>query len=39
VDARDADFTSDGPTDRSKPSGNGHGRPKLADDRSDDIPF
>jgi hypothetical protein len=33
------EFTSDGPTDRSPPSGNGHGRPKLEDDRSDDVPF
>jgi len=32
------EFTSDGPTDRAKPSGNGHGRPKLVDD-GDDIPF
>jgi hypothetical protein len=33
------DLTSDGPTDRTKPSGNGHGRPKLEDDWTDDIPF
>ena len=33
------EFTSDGPTDRAKPSGNGHGRPKLVDDGDDDIPF
>jgi hypothetical protein len=38
-DALDADLTSDGPSDLSKPSGNGHGRPKLEDDWSDDIPF
>ena len=38
-DALDEDFTSDGPADRSKPSGNGHGRPKLDDESSDDIPF
>ena len=33
------DLISDGPTDRTKPSGNGHGRPKLEDDWADDIPF
>jgi len=33
------DFTPDAPTDRAKPSGNGHGRPKLAGDGDDDIPF
>jgi hypothetical protein len=37
--ALDGDFNSDSPTDRSKPSGNGHGRPKLEADWSDDIPF
>ena len=37
--AFDADFTSDAPTDGPKPSGNGHGRPKLADEGDDQIPY
>ncbi len=32
-------FASDGPHDKAKPSGNGHGRPKIAEERDDDIPF
>ena len=32
-------FSSDGPIDKAKPSGNGNGRPKIEDDRGDDIPY
>jgi hypothetical protein len=32
-------FTSDGPVDHAKPSGNGHGRPKIEAEWDDDIPF
>jgi hypothetical protein len=39
ADELGGESTSDGPTDRSPHNGNGHGRPKLEDDRSDDIPF
>jgi hypothetical protein len=33
------DAASDGPVDHAKPSGNGHGRPKIEEDWSDDVPF
>jgi hypothetical protein len=37
-DSLDEDSVSDSPIDRAKPSGNGHGRPKI-EDNWDDIPF
>jgi hypothetical protein len=33
------DCTSDGPIDRTRPSGNGHGKPKIVEDGNDDVPF
>ena len=33
------DFSSDGATDQGTHGGNGHGKPKIVEDWSDDIPF
>jgi hypothetical protein len=38
-DEFDDDLSPDAPSDRAKPGGNGHGRPRLADNGSDEIPF
>jgi hypothetical protein len=38
-DDLDDDSVPDGPMDHTKPSGNGHGKPKIVEDWSDDIPF
>lgn len=38
-DDPDEDIMPDGPTDRAKPSGNGHGRLKLTDGEDYDVPF